>query len=147
MDARISLGQTGRFANLRRLLTSIAILALLVCPAGWARERLLASPYGPLANDVLSAFGAEVVPCVGAIDAAEVCFVVHVAGPTYLATELETVLEEYRQAGLAASAWQAANGVWKLSVWFMDGSSGELQVFLSETTGSSVRGVLVFIGP
>lgn len=132
---------------MRRLLVSLLLLALLCAPAVWARDRLFASPYGPLASDVLAAFGAEVVPCIGAIDAAEVCFVVHVAGPTYLATELETVVEAYRQAGLTTSAWQAANGVWKLSVRFMDGGSGELQVFLSETGNSAVRGVLVFIGP
>ncbi len=132
---------------MRRLLRVIAILALLASPASWARDRLFASPYGPLATDVLSAFGAEVVPCIGAISAAEVCFVVHVTGPTYLATELEAVLAEYRQAGLTTSAWQAANGVWQLSVRFMDGSSGELQVYLSEAGSSSVRGVLVFLGP
>lgn len=132
---------------MRRLKIVILMVALLLAPAALSRDRLLASRYGPLASDVITAFGAAIEPCIGAIDASEICFVVHVAGPTYLATALERVVDEYRQAGLTTSDWQAANGVWKLSVWYTDSGSGELQVFLTETGGSLVRGVLVFVGP
>lgn len=135
-----------RFPRLRRCLTLLTALSLWL-PGAHAKDRLLATPYGVVANDLLTAFGAEVAECVGAIASFDVCFTVTLAGPSYLATQLEEVIDDYRSAGLSTDGWRAANGVWSVTLRFETGNYGELQVYLSEGGNALVRGVLVFVGP
>lgn len=136
-----------RYVFMKRFVWALVLILASVIGPALARDRLFVTPYGAVASDVLAAFDAEIVPCVGAIASSDVCFVVAVAAPTALAARLEGVIEAYRPAGLTAGAWRAANGVWSLTLRFGSGRYGELEVYLSETGSSSVRGALVFVGP
>lgn len=126
-----------------RGLAHIALALALALPHAAAADRLYSSPFGPLVEDILTAFDAEVVPCVSPVAGPEVCFVVHILSPTYLASELEAVLEQHRHAGVNPDAWETANGVWRLSVKSKDVGAGQLLVYLAQAGTALVRGVLV----
>ena len=60
-------------AGIARILTVLAALSLAALPAA-GKDNLLASPYGPVVVDLLFAFHATEVPCLGPVDISDVCF-------------------------------------------------------------------------
>jgi hypothetical protein len=127
---------------MRRILTTTLLLGLLAWPAV-ARDNVEASPYGMVVSDLLLSFHADEVPCEdGSVEAPEVCFMVTSVGASYLAERLTVLVESYAPAGLSQGEWRAANGVWAVSLAFRNDSYGRLDVYLAETLGSGVRGMV-----
>lgn len=120
---------------------SVVLLASLVF-AG-AHDGLFASAYGSLSRDLLEVFHAEKTLCHAAIEVPDVCFEVSAAGAGQLAELLETVLVDYRGAGLRRGEWRSENGVWALELYFGEGAYGRLELYLTEIARGEVRGMLM----
>ena len=96
----------------------------------------------------MQAFHARQVPCEGvATTEAEVCFEAHAVGASYLAERLEELIETYHPIGLANGGWRSANGVWTVSLKLPNSSYGQLHIYLAETSGSMVKGVVRLVEP
>jgi hypothetical protein len=129
-------------AGIARILTVLAALSLAALPAA-GKDNLLASPYGPVVVDLLFAFHATEVPCLGPVDISDVCFTANPATAGALAEVLETVVAGYGSAGLRGGEWRAANGVWAVDLVFGDGVYGALEVYLTEVQRAEVHGKVV----
>ena len=125
------------------------MLAALACVtgAGAAKDNLMASPYGSVVADLMFAFHAVEVPCLGPVDMSDVCFTVDPATAGGLAEIIESIVAGYRSAGLRAGEWRAANGVWAVELVFGDGVYGGLEVFLTERQRAEVSGKIVLRAP
>lgn len=128
--------------GLARVLTVLTALAFTACPAA-AKDNLLASPYGSVVADLLFAFHATEVPCLGPVDISDVCFTADPATAGALAEILEKVVAGYSSAGLRGGEWRAANGVWAVNLIFGDGVYGTLEVYLTELQRAEVHGKVV----
>lgn len=136
-------GATRACGRMSRTLVTILLLGLLTAAPVLARDNVEASPYGMVVSDLLMSFHANEVPCEdGAVEDPEVCFMVTSVGASYLAERLTTLVESYAPAGLSQGEWRAANGVWAVSLAFRNDSYGRLDVYLAETLGSGVRGMV-----
>lgn len=125
---------------------AVWVLLFAAYPAT-AKDNLLASPYGSVVADLLLAFQAAEVPCLGPIDISDVCFTVDPATAGGLAEILENVAAGYASAGLRGGEWRAANGVWALELLFGDGVYGTLEVYLTELQRAQVHGKVVLRTP
>lgn len=130
-------------------LARAAVLLVLVLSSvtGHAKDNLLASPYGSVVADLLFAFHATEVPCLGPVDMSDVCFTVDPATAGGLAEILEVVIAGYESAGLRGSEWRAANGVWAVDLRFGDGLYGTLEVYLTELQRAEVHGKVLLREP
>lgn len=127
-----------------RKLVLVISLALAFGGAGaLARERIDTGPYGMVLDDLLSAFHAVETVCEdGSTEASEVCFAVASVGVSYLAELVTALVEAYAPAGLSQGAWRSGNGVWAVSLTFRKDGYGHLELYLTETLGSGVRGLV-----
>lgn len=149
MMARCALetGPRGRAAPpvsaMRQSLIRLLLAAVLWAPVALARDNIEASPYGMVLSDLLLSFHADEVPCEdGTVEAPEVCFFVSSVGASYLAERLTALVDAYAPAGLSHGEWRAANGVWAVALAFRNAGYGHLEVYLAETLGAGVRGLV-----
>ena len=112
-----------------------------------AKDNLLASPYGSVVADLLFAFHATELPCLGPVDLSDVCFTVDPATAGGLAEILEQVVSGYGSAGLRGGEWRAANGVWAVDLVFGTGVYGTLEVYLTELQRAAVQGKVLLRAP
>ena len=131
--------------GLARIVTTLALTlaTLLAC----AKDNLLASPYGSVVVDLLAAFHAREVPCLGPVDMSDVCFTVDPATAGGLAEILESVVADYESAVLRSGEWRAANGVWAVALVFGDGVYGTLEVYLTESQRAEIQGKVLLRAP
>lgn len=134
---------------MRTWLGLLVVVAATVCAprSAEAKDNILASAYAPVVNDLLFAFFATEVPCLGPVDMSDVCFTVEPATAGALAEALEVVVNGYHSAGLHTGEWRAANGVWAVELRFGDGAYGHIEVYLTETKRAEVYGKIVLRGP
>lgn len=125
------------------------MLLAVVIAAGMAgaKDNLLASPYGSVVADLLFAFHATELPCLGPVDLSDVCFTVDPATAGGLAEILEQVVSGYGSAGLRGGEWRAANGVWAVDLVFGTGVYGTLEVYLTELQRAAVQGKVLLRTP
>lgn len=133
--------------GLARRLAPLLVLALAYLAPVEAKDDLLASPYGPVVADLLFAFHATELQCLGPVDVSDVCFKVDPATAGGLAEVLEAVVAGYRSAGLRGGEWRAANGVWAVDLVFGEGVYGTLEVYLTEKHRATVEGKAVLRTP
>src|SRR5690606_5511669 len=126
----------------------IMLLAVVIAGAlAGAKDNLLASPYGSVVADLLFAFHATELPCLGPVDLSDVCFTVDPATAGGLAEILEQVVSGYGSAGLRGGEWRAANGVWAVDLVFGTGVYGTLEVYLTELQRAAVQGKVLLRAP
>ena len=126
----------------------IMLLAVVIAGAlAGAKDNLLASPYGSVVADLLFAFHATELPCLGPVDLSDVCFTVDPATAGGLAEILEQVVSGYGSAGLRGGEWRAANGVWAVDLVFGIGVYGTLEVYLTELQRAAVQGKVLLRTP
>ncbi|MFO7546256.1 MAG: hypothetical protein R6W77_12265 [Trueperaceae bacterium] len=128
-----------------RILVVLSAVSLPLASVSHARDGIDASPFAPVVADLLSAFFATETACDGLAEIDELCFFVSPAGASYLAQQLERVVQEHRPAGLSLGEWRAANGVWAVELEFGDARRGSLEVYLAEVTDATVRGVMRYL--
>ena len=135
--------------NVRTCLTGAVVLAMLLSPlsTAHAKDNILASAYGPVVMDILFAFFAIEVPCLGAIDTSDVCFTVEPTTAGALAETIVEVVDGYTSAGLQSGTWRSANGVWAVELRFGEGAYGFIEVYLTETKRAEVHGKVVYRTP
>lgn len=131
------------------VLARVIMLLAVVIAAGMAgaKDNLLASPYGSVVADLLFAFHATELPCLGPVDLSDVCFTVDPATAGGLAEILEQVVSGYGSAGLRGGEWRAANGVWAVDLVFGTGVYGTLEVYLTELQRAAVQGKVLLRTP
>ena len=131
---------------MRSVVRSLAatFLLTLVC-VSHARDGIDASPFASVVDDLIVAFFATETTCDGLVDIDEICFVVPAAGASYLAQQIERVVDDHGPTGLSAGEWRAANGVWAIELSFGDVRKGTLEVYLAEVTDAVVRGVMRYL--
>ncbi len=128
---------------MKRIFLSAILAATLWAPGALARNDIEASPYGMVVSDLLLAFHADEVPCEdGANESLEVCFTVSSVGVSYLGERLTALVDSFEPAGLSQGEWRAANGVWSVALVFRNEAYGRLEVYLAETMGTGVRGLV-----